>query len=280
MMITDEHELKSRMKPFSEKHLKLSKQFPYLFECYKRLHKFKIDLNQLDDTLFDYISNLIVNMCRTLLTIFDDFTQIDLNKPSIIDHNYYSNENANKSNDLCIQLIYLIIEYFNDDEASYDQTSVKLIEKFYDLFINLFEDNENIQNFFSSSSSSSDLNDLMDNVELQFLNRIFEYLNKYFINLNQCEDYSNDYVKSLQLLKFMTRSKLMKYIFLLNSFQKSSNQNGRNWQVNTLIGKLLTPHTLPLFKQQQAPNPFNLNASSNLEYRYFKNPSTLTKRYF
>ena len=280
MMITDEDELKSRMRYFSQKQSKINKQFPYLFECYQRLHKSRKELDELDHTLFDYISNLIVNMCRTLLTIFDDFTQIDLNKPSIIDHNYYSNENANQSNDLCIQLIYLIIKYLNEDEANFDQTIVKLIEKFYDSFINLFEDNEIIRSFFSSSSISSSLNDIMDNVELQFLNRIFDYLNKYFINLSQCEDYSNDYVKSLQLVKFITRSKLMKYIFVLNSFQKNSNssQNGRNWQVNTLIGKLLTPHTLPLFKQQQAPNPFSLNASPNLEYRYFKNPSTLTKR--
>jgi hypothetical protein len=281
MMITDQDELKSRMRPNSEKSPKLNKQFPYLFESYQRLHRFRKEIDQLDDKLFDYISNLIVNMCRTLLTIFDDFTQVDLSKPSIIDHNYYSNENANKSNDLCIQLIYLIIKCLNEDEANFDQTVVKLIEKFYDSFIYLFEDNESIQNFFSSSSfSSTNFNDLMDNVELQFLNKIFEYLNKYFINLNQCEDYSNDYVKSLQLIKFMTRSRLMKYVFVLNSFQKSPSQNGRNWQVNTLIGKLLTPHTLPLFKQehQQAQNPFNLNASSNLEYRYFKNPSTLTKR--
>ena len=52
-----------------------------------------------------------------------------------------------------------------------------------------------------------------------------------------------------------------------------------------LIGKFLTPHCLPLSKQQQQPQqpqqifPANMFPPSfTIEYRYFTNPTSLTKR--
>jgi hypothetical protein len=274
-MITDEEELKNKIRPNnSSVKPALSKQFNYLFECYQRLHKYKKELDQADTNLFEYISNLIINMCRTLLTIFDDFTQVNLINTSIIDHNYYSDQNAIKSNDLCIQLIYLIIKCLNSEINFENSDCFKMIEKFYDSFINLFEKSEILSEFFSNSTL--DLEQIFDKTELTFLTRLFEYFNKYFISINQCEDYSNDFVKCLELIKFLTRSKLMKYIFVLNSFPSSNSSPGsatstvgRTWQVNTLIGKLLTPHCLPLYK------PKNLQT---MEYKYFKNPAQLTKR--
>ncbi len=58
----------------------------------------------------------------------------------------------------------------------------------------------------------------LDTCEIRFLNNAFFYLNKYFIRLNQCDDYSNKFIHIIGLMKFMTRSKLMKYLLLFNSF--------------------------------------------------------------
>lgn len=135
-------------------------------------------------------------------------------------------------------------------------------------------------------------------------------MNKYFINIRQCDDYSNKYLQNLQIAQFLTRSKLTKFIFLFTSLlaeDKMSLPNcGRLYQVETLVGKLLTPHALPLaMPSKSAMNPLlgnilNLTLTFNnfiykyvfylaalqqnqqpqfaIEYRYFTNPTQLTKR--
>jgi len=161
----------------------------------------------------------------------------------------------------------------------------------------------------------------MDQCELQFLCNVFSYLNRYFIPITHCDDFSSQYLKNLETIKFLTRSKLTKYLFIFTSFLPESQtvlpNAGRYFQVNTLAGKLLTPHSLPLALQTKAVTPQSpMNANSNpllgmlcfwiclrifgvffritlckaalqaqqqalqysVEYRYFTNPTQLTKR--
>ena len=135
---------------------------------------------------------------------------------------------------------------------------------------------------------------------MRFLNNMFLLFNKYFLKLNHCDDYTTKYLKNLDLLKFMTRGKLGKYLFLFNSFlgetTASLPTSGRLWQTETLIGKLLTPHALPIpmpLKQQPVAAPLHANplmaalqqhqqglqaVQLGVEYRYFSNPTQQTKR--
>ncbi len=108
----------------------------------------------------------------------------------------------------------------------------------------------------------------MDQCELQFLCNVFSYLNRYFIPINQCDDFSSQYLKNLEMITFLTHFKLTKYLFLFTSFlpdnQTSLPNAGRFFQVNTLAGKLLTPHSLPLALQSKTATPMSpLNANNN-----------------
>ncbi len=112
----------------------------------------------------------------------------------------------------------------------------------------------------------------LDTCEIRFLNNAFFYLNKYFIRLNQCDDYSNKFIHIIGLMKFMTRSKLMKYLLLFNSFPSNGETAPRSWQSDTILGKLLTAHSLPIASQARQ------SQQMHIEYRYFSNPTQLTKR--
>jgi hypothetical protein len=145
-----------------------------------------------------------------------------------------------------------------------------LLEQFFDSFIAQFEDSKECREYFASPINpelffTEDRNRLderlvksviEDEVELRFFTRLFHVLNRQYMNL--IEQYSNEYLQNLELVKFLTRSKLMKYLFVYSSFLSAGDvqqgaPRGILWQTKTLIGKLLTPNALPLrkFKPQQ-----------------------------
>jgi len=127
--------------------------------------------------------------------------------------------------------------------------------------------------FNNEINTEQDLINLLelDSCEIKFLNNLFIYMNKYFIKLTQCDDYTNKYIRNIELIKFMTRHKLTKYLLIFNSFV-STTTTARDWQANTIIGKLLTAHSLPIATSGRQSQQLNI------EYRYFTNPTQLTKR--
>jgi len=113
----------------------------------------------------------------------------------------------------------------------------------------------------------------LEECEIRFLSNLFVYMNKYFVKLAACEDYTNKFLKNIELVKFMTRHKLTKYLLIFNSFPGENDQAlGRVWQANTLVGKLLTAHSLPI------ATPHKQSLQLTVEYRYFTNPTQLTRR--
>ena len=126
-MMTDRNALEERVRPAqltqatktSRLELKCleTSQFNYLFESFKRLHDTKrhlVALNRQD--LFDFVSNLIINMCRTLLNIFESTdTDINLNNQQSQftneDHEYNQIKNNQIAmSDLSIQFLVLIMD--------------------------------------------------------------------------------------------------------------------------------------------------------------------------
>lgn len=251
-MLTDD-ELSQRLRPPSTSfNLKQDKtnvtdtnQFNYLFECYKRLNKVKSEKKIfLTNDLYMFCSNLIINICRTLLNIFETSSNpdLDFNIPSdaittITDHGYSSNLNRKALSDPAIQLVVLLRKYLIKENLDMDNENVQIFKSFYEAFIGLFEESSDLVVFFTNTDSTSgDLSKLMESCELNFLNNVFIFLNKYFVKLTNCEFYSNEYIKELELVEFITKkSKLMKYLFVLNSFPQVRS-TGFNWQSETLIG--------------------------------------------
>jgi ubiquitin conjugation factor E4 A len=294
LMITDREELKEKIKPV--KHLKESpstlkedlksaidtNHFSYLFDCFKRLNKLKENFAKLNNSdLFEHCSSLIVNMCRTILNIFESDGNLDaemLKNPNITsDHDYSVNPNQKVLSDLSMQLICLIRKHIYNSEFD-DSNNLTLLEQFYDSFMKLFEDTPSLNEYFNNTNENELNESVFDPAELKFINNLFFYLNKYFISLKDCQFYSNSYLKHLELIKFLTRPKLMKCLLILNSFPFDyQNKNGSSWQTETLVGKLLTPHVLPLIQIKQPQSLFT-DMGANVEYRYFTNPTQLTKR--
>jgi len=111
-------------------------QFNYLFESFVRLNESKrhfIALERLD--LFEFCSNLIINICRTILNIFESSTTFDLSQhqqqqqqQQNIDQSFLNNKedleynliknNSNAMSDLSIQFVLLIIDNFDDPNSS------------------------------------------------------------------------------------------------------------------------------------------------------------------
>lgn len=299
-MLTNREELNQRLRPISTSNSRQDKrsaletsQFNYLLDCYKRLNKYKLEKNVLlSSDLYTFCSNLILNISRTILNIFETSSNPNLDfsitDTMLNDHNYSINYNQKALSDPAIQLIILLRKHIIDESSDMDGENVQLFKLFYESFVNLFEETNGLVDFFKNDNSTSDdLYKLIESCELTFLNNIFIFLNKYFIKLINCEFYSNNYLKELELVEFITKkSKLMKYLFVLNSFP-NVRTTGFDWQSSNLIGKFLTAHCLPLSKQQQNPQQQQQQPLSHLnmlppaftiEYRYFTNPTSLTKR--
>jgi hypothetical protein len=140
-MITDRNQLEERVRPshLTQSAAKTSRlelkcleinQFSYLFESFIRLNESKrhfVALNRID--LFDFCSNLVTNICRTILNIFDmPGTSIDINMNtndsqsflnSKEDHEYnLIKNNSAAMSDLSIQFILLLVENFEDSSSN------------------------------------------------------------------------------------------------------------------------------------------------------------------
>ena len=134
-MITDHDELNQRLRPpttFNPKQEKTNaldtNQFNYLFECYKRLTKIKSEKKIfLTSDLYTFCSNLIINICRTLLNIFETSTNPDADfNLSVNDHGYSINLNQKALNDPAMQLIVLLRKFLiseNGDMMSENENS-------------------------------------------------------------------------------------------------------------------------------------------------------------
>ena len=258
-------------------------QFNYLFDCFRRLNDSKPQFETLDRLdMFEFVSSLITKVCRRVINTVDnsnsDLPSLDPNKEPDL---FSIKNNPKFITDLSIQLILLIIDNFN--------TNRTLIEHFYDDLIRLFEETDSVRSLldnpdFNGSKIKTDieLTDAfqIDYCELKFLSNIFTYLNKYFVTISQCEDYSSKYVQNIEMLKMLAKSKLMKYLLVFNSFPTDST-NGRNWQVFTLLGKLLTTHSLPIAVPTQRPNPIMptlTQTTLELKYRFFPSNLVMCRR--
>ncbi|RNA43137.1 Ubiquitin conjugation factor E4 A [Brachionus plicatilis] len=213
-------------------------QFFYLFESFTRLENLKKKFSQINLTdHFHFIQNLIIDMSRTAISVLES-----------------------EQDSLSKKFYKLITTYGHESE---------LFSKFYHSFIKLIDKSEN---FFSSESSK--MEELVeDPEELKFLNEIFYHFNQ-SINVQTFDMYSNEFGKSLQLLKLITGPKLMKYLFVHSSFLPEKPQSkGQSWQTDTLIGKLLTPSVLPLehYKFQ------SMFGEPQHQFRYFLNTSHMTR---
>jgi hypothetical protein len=227
--------------------------FAYLFSSYLNLNKFQSKFKKLDQLeLFEQCSSLIINMCRSIINLFESDNELE-------------SPGAKFAEFICRQLA---------ESSSYNESSEHnrtLLEAFFDLFIKLFEDSKecveyfaaplNFELFFAGDRSKLDTrlvkSVIEDEVEIKFFNQIFQILNRQ--NIKLIEQYSNEYLQNIELVKFLTRSKLMKYLFVYNSFlnhsdMQVSSTRGVQWQAKTLIGKLLTPSVLPLRKFKPQPN--------------------------
>jgi hypothetical protein len=166
-------------------------QFIYLFGCYKRLEASKLKLDSFG--MYEPGKSLIMNMCRSILSILDD---IDSNGLTTLSVKFYT---------------LIRVAYLDESVTSADENS---LECFFDLLMQQFEPSE-----AQWTKEDDDVAKLVeDKTELNFLNHIFAHLNKNVIEVNKCEDFSNEYLKYMKVLKLLTRSKLMKYLFVLNSF--------------------------------------------------------------
>jgi hypothetical protein len=139
-MMNDRKQLEERVRPSfqlnesNRQELKCLEpcQFNYLFESFVRLNESKrhfIALDRLD--LFEFCSNLIINICRTILNIFESSTTFDLSQKQQqqnIDQSFLNNKedleynliknNSNAMSDLSIQFVLLIIDNFDDPNSS------------------------------------------------------------------------------------------------------------------------------------------------------------------
>ena len=227
--------------------------FSYLFSSYVNLNNFEAKFASLQLTeSFEHCSSLIINMCRSLISLFDT-------------HNETYSLSAK-----FVEFIYkLTVENVNETS----EQNWKLLEEFYDRFIRLFEDGNECKEFLAATSTNSQFffrskvdNQLVlplleEETELKFFNQIFVILNRKYVKF--IEQYANEYLSNVELIKFLTKSKFMKYLLIYNSFlgeqseaentSPFANHRGIQWQTKTLIGKLLTPSVLPLrkFKTQQ-----------------------------
>lgn len=318
LMMTDRGELESRVRSAitsDQNKANLAcletSQFQYLFASFKRLNNLKRHfeaLERLDQ--FEAAANLIINICRTMLNIFEphdpqefiqkeNATQTNESKFLLNNESDYDliKNSPEALSDLSIQFLLVIVDNL--------QVDYSLCQRFFDEFINVFEEQESVKQIFSNADyTNNEITSLeqlaailqIDECELKFLSNVFHYLNKYIVKINDCDDYSSKYINNMELVKFITRGKLCKYLFLFSSMLAESERAkpncGRLFQVETLAGKLLTPHALPLAKASKAqlPSPQQgpLNPllaalqqqqplQYNVEYRYFMNPTQLTR---
>ena len=262
-MITDAEELLERTRPRRRSTTTNQlNQFRYLFYCFKRLHASQGEFDKLEQDAFRTSETLLLNMCRTLLNIFET--------PGV------SASQSSETSDLSLQLLNLIVDCF---ENAGDEEQ-RLLQRFYDLLVKQFDESSSVRSFFSNSQSLQTaavfaaLPSPMqedEHAELTFLLNIFAHLNARCSLVPDCDDYSSAYRRLVHLVKFLTRSPLMKYLFIYASFGTTERplKTGRDWQQSTLVGKLLSPHVLPL------PHG-GTNAIEH--YKYFKRPTQMSKR--
>lgn len=240
-MLNDAKEIIERQRP-KEKPLKnglIENQFLYLFECYVRLENLKkkfLEINLTDH--YDFTKNLIINMCRTVISVFES-VQEPLSK----------------------KFYQLIISNSNENEYFLN---------FYDSFIKLIDKSD-----FFFNSETTNIEELIDDPEeLKFLSEIFFYFNQN-INIQTFDIYSNEFSRQLELLKLATRSKLMKYLFVYCSFlSDKGHNNGQLWQTGTLIGKLLTPSVLPMVQYKFQ----SMFSEPQHQFRFFLSTSRMTRQ--
>lgn len=238
--------------------------FVYLFQSYIALNKLKSKFSTAD---YEHCSSLIINISRSVINLFDSGVEL-----------------------LSQRFVKFVIKYVEDENVR------GLLNDYFDKYLQLFEaecssffaNNADPELFYSTSPVDEKfvISLLDDQLELSFFNNIFQTLNNKVIRVHDV--YSNDYAANIELIRFLTRSKLMKYLFVYNSFLSTSlsptesvANRGILWQTRTLIGKLLSPHVLPLrkFKPQQ-PGSMLLGAVDmpQNEYRYFTDPARLTRQ--
>lgn len=239
-MLNDAQEIIERQRP-REKPLKtglIDNQFIYLYDSFIRLENlkekfFKINLTE----HYDFTKNLIINMCRTVISVFESV-----------------HEPLSKK-------FYQFIS--NSHETDH-------FLNFFDSFIKLMDKSEN---FFNSETTN--IEELVDDPEeLKFLSEIFFYLNQ-GINIQTFDIYSNEFYKQLELLKLITRSKLMKYLFVYCSFlSEKARGKGQLWQMDTLIGKLLTPSVLPMVQYKFQ----SMFSEPQHQFRFFLNTGHMNRQ--
>ena len=261
-MITDAEELLERTRPRRRSTTTNQlNQFRYLFYCFKRLHASQGEFDKLEQDAFRTSETLLLNMCRTLLNIFET--------PGV------SASQSSETSDLSLQLLNLIVDCF---ENAGDEEQ-RLLQRFYDLLVKQFDESSSVRSFFSNSQSLQTaavfaaLPSPMqedEHAELTFLLNIFAHLNARCSLVPDCDDYSSAYRRLVHLVKFLTRSPLMKYLFIYASFGTTERplKTGRDWQQSTLVGKLLSPHVLPL----QYGDEIIIQ-----HFKYFKRPTHMNK---
>jgi hypothetical protein len=241
-------------------------QFAYLFECFGRVQHYR-DRQQIADDLHVHCQSLIINMCRSIINIYEE-----------------------QADELNLKFLSLVQASFSSSDDN-GPAATRTFQAFYDMFVAQFEKNNDAftRLFLTSEANTCPIEHIVeDKLELNFLNSIFVNLNKNVIGLPACEDYGREVCHHLALVKFLTRSKLMKYLLILNSFVVQSSSTlapPRRWQTSTLLGKLLTPSVLPLSPLKAPPASANLlfmggggGGEASIQYKFFLNPGRLTKQ--
>ena len=165
LMITERSELESRIRPNLEQinsnhNLPCleNRQFQYLFASFKRLSNLKRHFEKIERLeQYDLTINLIINICRTMLSIFENNEELILtektpnnNEQQFVlnhqDNNYpLVRNNEQALNNLSIQFILLILDNFSNENAS-------LCEIFFDKFIiGCFDEQQSIKQVFANA---------------------------------------------------------------------------------------------------------------------------------
>lgn len=164
-MMTERSELQSRIRPNLDQEAPNpnlpcleNKQFQYLFASFKRLHNLKRHFEKLERLeQYELTMNLIINICRTMLSIFENNEELVLTEkqPSnsndqqfVLNHqdNDYPliRNNEQALGNLSIQFILLIFDNFTNDTI--------MCELFFDKFIiGCFDEQQSIKQVFANA---------------------------------------------------------------------------------------------------------------------------------
>ena len=108
----------------------------------------------LSSDLYTFCSNLILNISRTILNIFETSSNPNLDfsitDTMLNDHNYSINYNQKALSDPAIQLIILLRKHIIDESSDMDSENVQLFKLFYESFVNLFEESNGLVDFLKN----------------------------------------------------------------------------------------------------------------------------------